>query len=131
MARRASERPSVKAVIEYQNTDAVKPAYVEGAQGMRTSKGALHVSFYSEYLQHSKELSGQVTESREGNVTTVSIAAPDPFGSDQGKVHIVRRIEANLIFTIPALQSIVPWLQQKLDELTKQELADGLEEQRH
>jgi len=107
--------------IEYENAD-LTPVYVEAAQGMPTPNGALQVSFYSEYM---KPLSEVQLES-EGKKVRLSQA--DPFGRDTGKVTITRRIEASLIFTVPALRSIVPWLQQRLDELD-QDNSNGAPEQ--
>ena len=115
-----------RAVIEYENVD-VRPAYVEGAQGMRTPQGALHVSFYSEYVKARDKLNSQVTSnSKPGeNSVTIAIASGDPFGIDDDEIRIVRRIEASLILTVPALQTIVPWLQQKLNELTQNDSSDA------
>ena len=38
---------------------------------------------------------------------------------------MVRRIEANVILTLPALQALIPWLQQKLDEMEKHDSSNA------
>ena len=104
-------------VVQYENLD-LSPAYVEGAQGMRTSKGALHVSFYSEYVKSKEEISIDIESSvSSSDAVSTTVSAPDPFISDDGEIRLVRRVESNLIFTVPVLQSLIPWLQTKLQEL--------------
>ena len=121
MATNASLKGLQNVVIEYENAD-LTPAYVEGAQGVRTQKGALQINFYSEYLKPLSEVQPKinVVENAAGSKEVImSLSQADPFGLDTGSITIVRRVEASLILTAPALQSIIPWLQQKLDELVQ------------
>ncbi len=113
------KRPTVRAVIEYENMG-FRPAYVEGAQGMRTAQGALHVSFYSEYAKSKESLNGVIKnplDSSSGDTQGVEVSFPDPFLSSDGEYRIVRRVESTLIFTEPFLRTLIPWLQIKLKEL--------------
>ena len=121
MARKTT-RPALRAVIEYENLD-VSPAYVEGAQGVKTPQGALHVSFYSEFFKHKNVLKPRIARSgNDGGTTTYTVTdAPDAFGLDAGDITIVRRIESSMIMTVPTLRAIVPWLQMKLNELENEE----------
>ena len=120
MAKRPAGKPpmTTKIVVKYENLD-LPPAYVEGAQGMRTSQGALHVSFYSEYVKSKEEIRTSITlpDPSSGDPQTVQVTVPDPFQRDDGEIRIVRRVESNLVFTTPVLRSLIPWLQQKLLEL--------------
>lgn len=114
--RPAGKSPArTKIVVEYENLE-LKPAYVEGAQGMRTSHGALHVSFYSEYTKSKAQLKGETRSLAANNAETVQVTFPDPFLSGD-EIRIVRRVESALILTVPVLRSLVPWLQSKLQEL--------------
>jgi len=129
MAERKARRDR-RGVVEYENLD-LAPAYVEGAQGMPTPQGALHVSFYSEFLRTKDKLLSKIVEQEnpDGSVTCEITGVPDAFGLDKGDLTIVRRIESSLIMTVPTLRVIVPWLQAKLNELEKQENSDASIEQ--
>ena len=117
----AERRAPRKIVIEYEGTD-LPPVYVEGAQGMTTPKGFLQVSFFSEYVKARGNLGAKVMETAESaGVTSMRIQAEDPYGLDKGEMRIVRRIEANLILSPPALRDIVSWLQLKLHELEQKD----------
>ena len=120
MATPQSKLPT-KANIEYEGTD-LTPVYVEAAQGIKTPRGAFQLSFYSEFIKSRDRLGARIEPIGEhGNSTTVRMNADDPYGLSKGEpLKIVRRIEANLILTIPALRSIIPWLQSKLKELEEE-----------
>ena len=119
MAKRPAEKsPALtKIVVEYENLE-LKPVYVEGAQGMGTTQGALHVSFYSEYTKSKAELKGKTRSSElaANNAARVQVSFPDPFLSGD-EIRIVRTVESALILTAPVLRSLIPWLQLKLQEL--------------
>ena len=118
MARGSKSSQSPKVVLEYENLD-LAPTYVEGAQGMRTPLGALQVSFFSEYIKPIEPLELPVETHAASDNTSVSLKVlqRDPFLSEAQQIRMVRRIEANVILTLPALQALIPWLQQKLDEM--------------
>ena len=126
MARGSKSSRSPKIVLEYENMD-LAPAYVEGAQGMRTPLGALHVSFYSEYIKpiESLELPVETQSVSDDTSVTLKVFQPDPFIAEAQKIRMVRRIEANVILTLPALQALIPWLQQKLDEMEKHDSSNA------
>ena len=106
-------RPSVgSVVIEYENSDNT-PVYVEGAQGVLTPKGSLQVSFYSENMRPKTNLSTTLDQSG----TVVNVKTEDPFGLDVGEIHIVRRIEADLILTLPTLKAVTAWFNNKIGEM--------------
>ena len=107
-----------KLIIEYENED-IRPTYVEGAQGARTPQGALYVSFYSEFVKTQKKIQATVkkTDDSDDSKDGTALVAQDPFMFDNGELHIVRRVEANLIFTVPSLESLIPWLTGKLQEM--------------
>lgn len=116
MGKEGPLEPSTpKLIIEYENED-IRPAYVEGAQGTRTPQGALHVAFYSEFMKTQKKIQATVKKTDDPKDGTALVAS-DPFMFDNGELHIVRRVEANLIFTVPALESLIPWLTGKLQEM--------------
>ena len=115
-----------KATVQYQNAD-LTPAYVDGAQGLVTQNGALCVNFYSEYVKPLSEISSQGSRAQtiEPGVSQLTMRHGDPFGLDTDEITIIRRIEASLFMTRPVLESIVPWLQQRLDEIRKREQTNG------
>jgi hypothetical protein len=127
MSRGSKSRSSPKVLLEYENLG-VPPAYVEGAQGMRTPLGALQVSFYSEYIKprETLELDVESQVSLDNDTVSLKVLQQDPFMSDPQHIRMARRIEANLIFTLPALQALIPWLQQKLDEMEKHDSSNAL-----
>lgn len=109
----STKSDDLQVIIKYENAD-LAPAYAEGAQGMLTPKGALHVSFYSEYLKHQPELECNSQPMLDG---TVQAQTPDPYSPRHGKFHIVRRVESSLILPASFLRDLIPWLQSKLNEL--------------
>ena len=131
MAKAPTKSPT--AVIQYENMEALAPVYAEGAQGMLTSNGSLHVSFYSEYIKPKSRLEPQSRNAvqQDQNSLTVQFEAPDPFGLDQGNVEIVRRIETSVVITKPFLVRLIPWLQGKLDEIIRKEQGGEQNEQTH
>lgn len=115
--RKGKEVRRGKAIVEYENLD-LPPAYVEAAQGMPTPQGALHVSFYSERIGCLTNLEGQVEfNDNESGMSGMRIGVGSPFGVNGEQVRLIRRVEANLIFTPRALESLIPWLQQQLRSL--------------
>ena len=126
MPSKPAPSPPTGAVVQYENLD-LPPAYVEGVQGMATPQGALQVSFYSEFLKPHDEVACELEATVQPEVSGIAlrVEAKDPFGLDGGQLRIVRRIEANLVFTVPALKAVVPWLQQKLNELAPEEPSNG------
>lgn len=116
MARKAPNT-SPSAVVQYDNADA-PPAYVESVQGMLTPQGALHLSFFSEYLKHRAEIPARVLpRSTDSGEKGVEVSPGDPFGFDGEEICVVRRVEANLIMTEEAVRRLLPWLQTKLNEM--------------
>ena len=107
-----------KAVIEYEGVD-LPPVYVEAAQGMNTPKGSLQMSFFSEYMKPRENLGATIASVGEpaGTAETMRIQTEEPYGLDKGSIRIVRRIEANLILPLPFLRQLVPWLQERLNDL--------------
>ena len=117
MARKATGTgPS--AVVQYENADA-PPAYVESVQGMLTPQGALHLSFFSEYLKHRAELPAKVHPRIDSGGKGLEVLPGDPFGFDGKEICLVRRVEANLIMTDEAVRRLLPWLQTKLNEMER------------
>ena len=116
MARKPTSVRPPKAAIEYENLD-ITPVYVEAAQGMVTPKGVLHVSFFNEFVKSRDKLESEASLNRDDGHVKMTLKTKDPFGSDDGNIQIVRRVEANLIFTEAGLKSLIPWLQEKLAEL--------------
>lgn len=116
-----AERDLQRMVVEYENLD-LPPAYVESVQGAPSPHGVLHVSFFSERIKALETLSGEVTMRQlEGGVTNITSKVPDPLGLDSKELRIVRRVEANLIFTSEGIERLIPWLQQQLDEMRRKE----------
>ena len=126
MARGSKSSRSPKVVLEYENMD-LAPTYVEGAQGMRTPLGSLQVSFYSEYIKpiESLELPVETQAASDDTSVTLKVLQRDPFIAETQQVRMVRRIEANVILTLPALQALIPWLQQKLNEMEKHDSSNA------
>ena len=115
-----ANRPRHK-VIEYENDD-LAPVYVESVQGMRTGRGSLQIMFFSDYIGHQKNATELTVTTPPGKPPgTVDINVGDPFRAADGSFRVVRRIEANLILSLPALKALVPWLQLKIDELESQD----------
>ena len=110
-----------RVVVEYENLD-IPPAYVESVQGAPSPHGVLHASFFSERIKGLETLSGtmKVREGEEGR-TSISSTIADPFGMDGEELRVIRRVEANLIFTPDAIERLIPWLQQHLDAMRKKE----------
>ena len=103
--------------IEYENLD-LPPAYVESAQGMPSPQGVLHVSFFSERIASVEKLSGTAAfRDKSENTGHVGIRVGEPFGTDEGNIRLVRRVEANLIFTSETIRKLIPWLQNHLDSM--------------
>ena len=100
-------------IVEYEIAG-LPPAYVEGAQGMFTPKGAMHISFFSEYNKGRQEIECPTRLSPDG--LTLQVKHPDPYSPHGGKVHIVRRVESNLILPAGFLRELIPWLELKLRE---------------
>ena len=116
MTRSNQNKHVANAILEYENLD-LPPAYVDGAQGVLSpSKDVLHVSFFSERMAGSEELTAYATPSQDGKTFGANVG--DPFGVDTNEVRVIRRVEANLIFTPEALKQLIPWLKQKLNELS-------------
>ena len=103
--------------VELENAD-IPPVSVDGAQGVLFQKDLIKIMFYSDRLKALPTLGkqGELSTEKEGK-TRVSVSVENPFGLDRGEVNITRRVEAHLIFTVSALESIVPWLQERLDEM--------------
>ncbi|MCY4301891.1 MAG: hypothetical protein OXC68_09200 [Aestuariivita sp.] len=104
-----------KVTVRYENLD-LPSAYVESVQGTVTARNALNISFYSERVETLEELTAIPKLSPDQ--TTYTATFEDPFGMDRANVHLIRRIEANLIFTSEGLEALIPWLQAKLVEMS-------------
>lgn len=112
--------------IEYQNDD-ISPVYVENVQGVPTSRGSLQMMFFSDYITHHKDGLSVALQKVEGPVAdplpdqpsrAVSVEiGDDPYGLMRGDVRVVRRIEANIVMTLPALKALVPWLNLQIQAL--------------
>ena len=114
---RSSKNNQNKVTLEYENLD-LPPSYVDGVQGMLSpNKDVLHVSFFSDRTASLSKLSASATMSEDGQTFKADLG--DSFGLDTGNVRLIRRVEANLIFTQDSLERIIPWLQQQLDTLSK------------
>ena len=108
-------------IVEYENLD-TPPAYVESVQGMVSPNGVLHVSFFSERIKGLETLSGSLTAQQlEEGQMSASTTIPDPFGLDGKEIRLLRRVEANLIFTPDAIERLIPWLQNQLQGMRKKE----------
>ena len=113
----AKRQALTKAVIEYEGAEH-PPVYVEAAQGMNTPKGSLQLSFFSEYMKPRENLGATIVNVAEiGGAAKMNIQTEEPYGLDKGSIRIVRRIEANLILPLPFLRQLVPWLQDRLNDL--------------
>ena len=113
----ANRSPRRKArIVEYQNDD-LPPVYVESAQGIRTARGSLQVTFFSDYISHHQDTAIQLRTPPDQPPGTVDVGIEDPFRLAEGDIRLVRRVEANLILTLPALKALIPWLEIKLKEL--------------
>ena len=113
----ANRSPRRKArIVEYQNDD-LPPVYVESAQGIRTPRGSLQVTFFSDYIRHHQDTVIQLRTPADQPPGTVDVGVEDPFRLAEGDIRLVRRVEANLILTLPALKALIPWLEIKLKEL--------------
>lgn len=108
-----------KFVVELENADA--PAlHVDGAQGLALQRDNVKVMFYSDRMAPLERLEGKVeTKPTSGGqaVDIAMLALGDPYGIDKKEVKIIRRVEAHLIFNKTSLEAIIPWLQQKLNEM--------------
>ncbi len=114
----STKKTSNKATLEYENLD-LPPVYVDGAQGtLSPNKDVLHVSF-SERIAGLPSLSvnTEIIESQDNKTCQANFG--DCFGLDTGNIHLIRRVEANLIFSRHSLEGIISWLQQQLNTLPK------------
>ncbi len=110
-----------RVVVEYENLD-IPPAYVESVQGAASPNGVLHVSFFSERIKGLESIPGTVTvQVDESGMTSLSSMVADPYGMDREEFRVIRRVEANLIFTANAIERLIPWLQHQLDAMRKKE----------
>ena len=100
--------------VEYENLD-TPPRYVEGVQGLITPKGAVQVYFYSDLIVPPQEIETSATKAAEGTAD-LQIKIEDPYSLSTGSIHIVRRIEANLILPIGAVQDLHNWTAQFLQK---------------
>ena len=118
---KAAKPPRAKVVIRYENLDAVRPAHVDGAQGLVNSQGILNLSFYSEYFAPKEEIRLPTTVTMHGDDRGAVQAGPaDPFGMDAGAgmdLTITRHIEASVALTRGSLENLITFLQTKLDEI--------------
>lgn len=113
---------SLKVAMKYENTDALAPLYVEGVQGKPTPKGMLHVSFFSEYIKPRELIRPEAkiidAKTSRPNMATVQVSTPDPYAFESdGEVTIVRHIETSVVMSKSFIKEIIPWLQEKLNEL--------------
>ena len=110
-----------RAEVEYVAED-TWPVYVNGCHGLSETHGVLMVSFYSEHIQPTPALviEGATSPGRTPDERKVDLPAPDPYQLASGKVRIVRRVEANLVMTLPTVKSMVDWLQKKIKEMEEQ-----------
>ena len=116
MAARAAKSDAPELVVTYDNLADLAPRYAEGAQGMVTPTGALHLCFYSEYFRPARELRAKPQEADEPN--TAQYKPPEPYQPDaDGAVHVVRRIETSVILTERVLAALIPWLEQRLSDM--------------
>ena len=116
MANRPKSQRRSGGVMEYQNDD-LAPVYVESVQGVATSRGSLQMMFFSDYVSHHKDTPIKLTQPPDQPPGTLDVQSEDPFRFAEQDIRIVRRVEANLIMTLPALKALVPWLQLKIQEL--------------
>ena len=116
MANRPKSPRRRAGVVEYQNDD-LAPVYVESVQGVSTPRGSLQMMFFSDYISHHKDAPILLTQAPDQPPGTLDVKTEDPFRLAEKDIRIVRRVEANLIMTLPALKALVPWLQIKIEEL--------------
>lgn len=121
-AQSRARTPAAKVVVRYENLDAVRPAHVDGAQGLVNSQGILNLSFYSEYFAPKEEIRLPTTVTMHGDDRGAVQAGPaDPFGMDAAgtgmDLTITRHIEASVALTRGNLENLIAFLQTKLDEI--------------
>ena len=105
--------------IKYTNTEIVlEPSYVEGAHGGVTPEGALHVSFFSDYMEPSGKIRMEAAPDSTENSLTVNVnQAENSQIDEEGYLAVTRKIEASLLINEKALEKLIGWLQTKLQEM--------------
>lgn len=113
------------AVVEYENVNVEPSVYVEGALLQVTPKGSLQISFFSEYLKYQETVVAPLKPvspvSPKGN-ERLDMGELDMFGVKRtGQVHVLRRVEASLVFTLPTLKTLIPDIQQRMAAMEEQQ----------
>ena len=117
----SNQKKETAVEVEYENID-LPPVFVDNAQGISRTKGVFHVSFYSERIKAKEKLSGNLEEHLMGDKMVRSFKFSEPYAYDSNQIHLIRRMEANLIFTQESLERIIPWLQNQLDHMKNEEV---------
>ena len=109
--------------IEYINLDSHPPVYAEQAQGVVMPNGNLHLLFYTESMKVNEKLSAGFKENDKGDAVLDMV---DPYGLPE--FGLIRNVVSHLILSQSTLESLIPWLQSKLDLIrTEPEGGDGNE----
>ena len=121
MARAEARSKPPKVTVEYESLD-VPPRYVEGVQGLVTTKGAIQMYFFSDFVTPPPRLEPTVRfgdADPEGDVR-VDMKLDDPYGLKGESLRVTRRIEANLVLPVSALRELHAWSGQLIQQLENQ-----------
>lgn len=107
--------------VEYESMD-IPPRYVEGVQGMATPKGAVQIYFFSDYILPPPAGPGAraAIAGADAEGMTLDIRIEDPYGVQSGQLRVVRRVEANLVLSLAAVQDLHNWTGQFLQKAAEQ-----------
>ena len=121
MARAATRPKPPKVTVEYESLD-VPPRYAEGVQGLITTKGAVQMYFFSDFVTPPASIEPTVRfgDTDAGGDVRVDMKIDDPYGLKGGKLRVTRRIEANLVLPLNALRELHTWTGQLIQQLEKQ-----------
>ena len=123
----ADEIPTFE--IEYENLD-MPPRYVEGIQGIFTAQGGVQCYLFSDYVVPPSTIVPDVRRQEHGEEgVSVSLRVQDPYGAQSGVTRIVRRVEANIILSEPALQVLHSWLSQMIGQLENRRAASAQQDE--
>ena len=107
MARAVARTKPPRVTVEYESLD-LPPRYVEGVQGMVTSKRSVQLYFFSDLITPPAQLepTARMRDADTGEGVTVDMTLDDPYGLLTGHIRVKRRIEANLVLPATTLREL-------------------------
>ena len=111
----ANKNPPRSITFHYIKSNEFRVIHADGVWGGATPRGYITMSFYSERAPIPQTVTHEVRES--------SLGSEQNRSSKDG---IIREVEVEVMIDLAMAKSLIPWLQEKINQLEKRDQSEGV-----